>query len=325
MSIPNKNLLIIYAGHTSDGSTATLADWIKTGAETVAGLDVNVKMASTVTPTDISAANGIICGSGDYNGNPEPDMINFFDNTLQGGFNSKFSNLTTMPFGVFATSAGYATGVQEVMQSMARSLLTFGCIYVGGGNWHTSQGIAGMTYTLPICPTGSTGGIPCHTTGSNTPTWDWVQKYKGGIQQYIEEDANCYGRRIALATISFADGFYNAIDKNPSPTPTPTSDYSRCDPKKTSQSQNIQPLKQTDKKKNKKMTEIDKWMFCFRSALIFIIIASPFMFKLTSPIFATMKLNIQRDGCPNWIGIIIHSIIFAILIRLSMLIPLHGT
>ena len=71
----------------------------------------------------------------------------------------------------------------------------------------------------------------------------------------------------------------------------------------------------------KDLNETDKWMISVFSALIFILIASPFMFKLTGSIFASMGLTIQHDGCPNWIGIIIHSIVFAILIRLSMLIP----
>jgi len=330
----NKKLLIVYSGYTSNGSTATLADWIKTGAETVRGLDIDVKSASTVSKEDISSADGIICGSGDYNGNPEPDMITFFDTILGAGLKNTNTKLPTMPFGVFATSAGYGTGVQEVMQSMARALLTFGCIYIGGVNWHYSQGVAGMVYDFPFCPTGSTGGssggLPCQSTGSTGPTWEWVEKNEGGLQQHLEEDANCYGRRVALATVSFADAFYVAINQNPPPPGGSTGNYSHCDPKKSTEStgsslQSIQSTQSIDKKKKKKknLSEIDKWMFCFRSALLFIIIVSPFMFKLTGPIFSAMRLTIQKDGCPNWIGIIIHSIVFAILIRLSMLIPLN--
>ena len=325
MSTTKKKLLIVYSGHTSNGSTATLADWIKTGAETVGGLDIYVESASDIinqTPAyDISFADGIICGSGDYNGNPEPDMITFIDKILGPGLNNTNTKLPTMPFGVFATSAGYGTGVQEVMQSMARALLTFGCIYIGGGSWHYSQGVAGMVHDFPFCPTGSTaGGPPCQSTGSSGPTWEWVENNKGGLQQYLEQDANCYGRRVALATISFADGFYNAMNENPPPGGH-TGNYSHCDPEQKKSS--IKSIKSIHKKK-KKLSEIDRWMFCFRSALLFIIIVSPFMFKLTGPIFSAIGITIQKDGCPNWIGIIIHSIVFAILIRLSMLIPLHG-
>ena len=312
MSTPNKQLLIVYAGHTSNGSTATLADWIKTGAETVGGLDVYVISASDIInqdphiPYDILSFDGIICGSGDYNGNPEPDMITFFDKILGPGLSNTNPKLPTMPFGVFATSAGYATGVQEVMQSMARALLTFGCIYIGGGSWHYSQGVAGMVHDSP--------------PGSTVPTWEWVENNKGGLQEYLEEDAKCYGRRVALATISFADAFYKAIDNNPPPGGS-TGEYSHCDPKKLP-SQSTQSTQSTPKKKT--LSQINMLMYCFRSALLFIIIVSPFMFKLTGHIFSAIGLTIQKDGCPNWIGIIIHSIVFAILIRLSMLVPLHG-
>jgi hypothetical protein len=71
----------------------------------------------------------------------------------------------------------------------------------------------------------------------------------------------------------------------------------------------------------KELTEADKWSISFFSALLFILISSPFMFKLTGYIFSAIGLTIQDDGCPNCAGIIIHGIVFAILIKLSMLIP----
>ena len=197
----NKTILIIYAGLDPNGSTATLAGWIKQGVELVEGVTAIIMEASTVSIENVSATNGIICGSGDYNGNPEPAMINFFDNILKAGYASQLTNMQTMPFGVFATSAGYGTGVQEVMQSMARSLLTFGGIYIGGGNWHTSQGVAGMTYA------------------TSPTTWDWVDLT--GFQSHLQNNAICYGRRIALAVSVIPDAFKNAKCAN---------NNSTCDP-----------------------------------------------------------------------------------------------
>jgi multimeric flavodoxin WrbA len=208
-----KTILIIYAGLDPDGSTATLAQWILRGVKSV-GVTGTVMEASTVTIDDVSNTDGIICGSGDYNGNPEPAMIDFFDNVLKAGYASKLINMQTMPFGVFATSAGYGTGVQEVMQSMARSLLTFGGIYIGGGNWHTSQGVAGMT----CIPNGSTTCIP-----DSGKTWGWVDKT--GFQSHLENNATCYGRRIALAVSFMSDSFRLAQCANKNPTCDPI-----CDP-----------------------------------------------------------------------------------------------
>jgi multimeric flavodoxin WrbA len=198
----NKTILIIYAGLDPNGSTATLAKWIQQGVELIEGVTATIMEASTVSINDVSTTDGIICGSGDYNGNPEPAMINFFDNILKAGYASQLTNIQTMPFGVFATSAGYGTGVQEVLQSMARSLLTFGGIYIGGGNWHTSQGVAGMTYA----------------TGVNT--WDWVDLT--GFQSHLQNNAICYGRRIALAVSVIPDAFKAAKCAN--------NNSSNCDP-----------------------------------------------------------------------------------------------
>jgi len=189
-------IIIIYTGKSSTGSTATLANWIKEGASSVSNTNVIIKRADEVQLEDISSADGIICGSGDYNGNPEPDMINFFDNILKAGSGSHLNNLKTLPFGVFATSGGYSTGVQEVLNSMVRSLMTFGAIFVGGGNWHVSQGIAGMTYL-----------------DKKTNKWDWVDKT--GLQKYLKEDACSYGRRIALAAGSVSPGMTKLDKQNP--------------------------------------------------------------------------------------------------------------
>ena len=71
------------------------------------------------------------------------------------------------------------------------------------------------------------------------------------------------------------------------------------------------------------LTEFKKWMISIRSALIFLIIASPLMFKLTGYIFSKAGFTTQSGGCPNWYGLIIHAIVFGCIIRLSMLVPLE--
>jgi len=72
------------------------------------------------------------------------------------------------------------------------------------------------------------------------------------------------------------------------------------------------------------ISELSKWMISFWSALLFLLIASPFMFKLTGGLFKSLGLKTQRNGCPNWIGLLIHAVVFALLIRLMMMIPLPG-
>lgn len=74
--------------------------------------------------------------------------------------------------------------------------------------------------------------------------------------------------------------------------------------------------------KDNNLNEGRKMAISLWSALLFLIIASPIMFKATGFLFSKMGLKTQQDGCPNWWGLIIHACVFVIFIRLLMLIPL---
>jgi len=70
----------------------------------------------------------------------------------------------------------------------------------------------------------------------------------------------------------------------------------------------------------KPISESNKLMISLWSGLLFFIIATPFMFKLTGGILSSAGLEIEKDGCPNLLGVGIHAVVFAILVRLMMLI-----
>lgn len=76
--------------------------------------------------------------------------------------------------------------------------------------------------------------------------------------------------------------------------------------------------------KKKELNQFQKWVISVWSALLFLIIASPLMFSITGELFSKLGLKIQENGCPNFIGLFLHAIVFAILIRVMMLIPLPG-
>ena len=75
----------------------------------------------------------------------------------------------------------------------------------------------------------------------------------------------------------------------------------------------------------KSLTEGEKWMISLWSGLLFLIVASPFMYGFTGVIVGKIGIKTSENGCPYIIGLIIHAIVFAILIRIMMLIPLPGT
>lgn len=66
----------------------------------------------------------------------------------------------------------------------------------------------------------------------------------------------------------------------------------------------------------KPYTSGDKWTVAIIGGLLFMLLASPFLYgvinSLLSPIISTANV----DGCPNWGGLILHSILFICIVRL---------
>lgn len=63
----------------------------------------------------------------------------------------------------------------------------------------------------------------------------------------------------------------------------------------------------------------DKWTGSAMGGLLFIAVSSPFTYSLTNYISGLVGIDIAgANGCPNAIGVITHSIIFTLLIRLIM-------
>jgi len=71
----------------------------------------------------------------------------------------------------------------------------------------------------------------------------------------------------------------------------------------------------------KDLTERQKWMISIWSALLFLLISSPFMYNVTNSLTSTIGFLTSSNGCPNIHGLVLHAVVFAILIRVLMLIP----
>jgi hypothetical protein len=70
------------------------------------------------------------------------------------------------------------------------------------------------------------------------------------------------------------------------------------------------------------ITEKDKWVISAVSACVFLVLSLPVVYKLTGFIFKIVGVKTETGGCPNFTGLLLHAIVFAILIRLIMLIPI---
>jgi len=201
-------IIIIYAGATTKGANSIIADNIaqgikKSGLNVMGPIDINFETSNEENEliSKITNASGIIIGSGVYNGNIEPSLLNFFDIFAGAGFKSSF--LASKVAGQFATAADSGTGGQLVLNSLSRLMQTFGANIVtggasrstlgkpGSGSWHTAQGILGITTK--------------DKTGKTTFT-----------NKYIEEDAQAYGERIGQIA-SFFENQYNKSMNLPEP------------------------------------------------------------------------------------------------------------
>jgi hypothetical protein len=62
-----------------------------------------------------------------------------------------------------------------------------------------------------------------------------------------------------------------------------------------------------------------KWSISLYSAILFFVIASPMLFVLVNSITSMADITIiNQNGCPNLIGLVLHSIVFLLITRLSM-------
>lgn len=66
-------------------------------------------------------------------------------------------------------------------------------------------------------------------------------------------------------------------------------------------------------------TSKDKWMAAVIAAVLFFIIASPFLFSVTNSLTSLVGLHtVGETGCPNLGGLILHTIVFIVIIRILM-------
>lgn len=69
---------------------------------------------------------------------------------------------------------------------------------------------------------------------------------------------------------------------------------------------------------HKPYTSKDKWIVSIISGILFLLLASPFLYNLVNSATSNFGLQTAINGCPNIIGLLIHGIIFIIIVRLMM-------
>lgn len=64
----------------------------------------------------------------------------------------------------------------------------------------------------------------------------------------------------------------------------------------------------------------EKWMASLIAGVMFLVVASPYLYKLVNQMTSSLGLVIaDRSGCPNVYGLVLHSIVFTLLVRALMM------
>jgi hypothetical protein len=62
-----------------------------------------------------------------------------------------------------------------------------------------------------------------------------------------------------------------------------------------------------------------KWQITIFSAFIFLFVVNPYTYQLTQKLFGGIVGKIaENNGCPTYIGLFIHTLVYILLIRGSM-------
>lgn len=70
---------------------------------------------------------------------------------------------------------------------------------------------------------------------------------------------------------------------------------------------------------DKPYSSSDKWTASIMLGLLFLLVSSPFMYGLTNKITSAVGFQISdAQGCPNLAGMILHTLVFIIVLRLML-------
>lgn len=65
-------------------------------------------------------------------------------------------------------------------------------------------------------------------------------------------------------------------------------------------------------------TNADKLMYSLIAAFVFFIISHPIIYGLTDRIFGVVGVSTSIAGCPTTVGMVLHTLVFALIIRMLM-------
>lgn len=79
-----------------------------------------------------------------------------------------------------------------------------------------------------------------------------------------------------------------------------------------------------EKSENKEngRTWLDKWRYTLYTTLLFLIVVNPFTYKLVNTLLGSITKIADNTGCPTTNGMLIHAVVFTLLLRGVMELPI---
>jgi multimeric flavodoxin WrbA len=139
------NVLVVYADDQYE-QIGHVADAVASGASSVSANVRCLQVQGANYKRDVLEwADAVILGSGVYNGNAYPTLLEFINSF------DFLDDLSGKVGGAFCSGGAAAAGLQPVLNQLSRGLRTFGMVVVGGKNWKNAEGTGVVTNgTSPI-------------------------------------------------------------------------------------------------------------------------------------------------------------------------------
>ena len=136
------SVLIVY--YSKDGHTKSLADAVAKGARSVKLANVKMVVVADATMNEVLSADAIVLGSPVYNANVAPPIQEFINRwPFDGGMRDKIG-------AAFVSADGISAGEELVQTNILHSMLIFGMIVVGGGDWQLPFGASAVVAEAPF-------------------------------------------------------------------------------------------------------------------------------------------------------------------------------
>ena len=139
------NVLIAYTPD-GDGQMLQVATAISDGVRAANASTRLLSAKEAKFERDVHWADAVVLGSFVNNGLPAPSLLSFIDT-----FDMSDETLSSKVAASFATGGSPAAGLQPVLESINRALLTFRMVLAGGHSWQNSEGTGIVTNgSLPV-------------------------------------------------------------------------------------------------------------------------------------------------------------------------------